>query len=324
MIYYRSDWPEVGLSTALNKWSLLGLTDRFNNDHDWVHDARRHGATLRWIADQNEFESGLYGLPIWDLYLEVEDIDGSVLTGRLDSTILQEVLGDGVRQLLDVPPWGGDAYVSSKLVKDEPLYDALIQVGFEEVEHRCIYICKIRDLSIKPSTSSTDNIWITSLSAIDPKHLSSYREQILNMCHEAFTKGHSRHYTDMVLLEQLPGIAYILAAMELNFRHVLPENFLVAVDVDSDQLCGFSVIGKKPGLLTNVYTQLLSAVGKMYRGQGVYGSLTNLLSQTLPQDASLLNITQIGNRAMQRAYHDSGRVHLADTVVLRRVFYAGG
>jgi hypothetical protein len=63
-------------------------------------------------------------------------------------------------------------------------------------------------------------------------------------------------------------------------------------------------------------------VRKVYRGRGIYRGLTHLLSQALPQDAMLLNVTHADNAAIQRAYQDSGRVYLADTVVLRRVFQA--
>jgi len=110
--------------------------------------------------------------------------------------------------------------------------------------------------------------------------------------------------------------------MALNFEQVTPSHFLVAVDIGSGQVCGFSAVGKKPGLKEDTYTQLLSAVQKAYRGRGIYRGLTHLLSQTLPQDATLLNIVHTDNRAIQRAYRDSGRAHLADTVVLRRVYGA--
>ena len=108
--------------------------------------------------------------------------------------------------------------------------------------------------------------------------------------------------------------------MKLNFEHVMPSHFLVAVDIRFDRVCGFSAVGRKPGLNEELYTQLLSAVRKTYRGRGIYRGLTGLLSQTLPHDVPLLNVTHTDNRAMQRAYQDSGRVHLADTVVLRRVY----
>lgn len=320
MIYYRSDWPEVGLPTALVKSRQLCPSDHFDIGHDWVQEARVSGLTMRWIGEQNKFESNLYGLSIWDLHLELEDVDDKLLTDRFDNTLLQEIINDGASKLADASPWGA-AYVSSKLVKNEPLYNALLHVGFEEVECRSIYLSKVRNIITRPA-SFENGIRATSLSAVAPEKLFFYHEKILNLCREAFTKLFGRHFTDGVLLERLPGIAYILAAMELNFKTVPPENFLVAVNDDTDQLCGFSAVGRKPGLGIGVYTQLLSAVANMHRGQGVYNSLTRLMSQTLPQDVSLLNVTHIGNQAMQRAYLDSGRDHLADTVVLRRVFNA--
>jgi len=321
-MYYRSDWPEVGLPTALSEKSLVGPTAHVDDDQAWVQETKVSGARFRWVAAPSNFESNLYRFPMWSLHVEVNDVDESILTTRLDSVTLREYITEGIRQLLYVSPWGA-AYVSSKLVKNEPLYDALLQAGFEEVEHRRLYMCKVRDITSEPLPSSAGNIQLTSLAAVASEQLSAYREQILDICREAFEqKGYSRHFTDSVLLERLPGIAYILAAMELNFKHVVPSHFLVAVDIGSDQICGFSAVGRKPGLGKHMYTQLLSAVRKAYHGQGIYRGLTHLLSQTLPQNALLLNVTHVGNHAIQRAYQNSGRVRLADTVVLRRVFDA--
>jgi hypothetical protein len=317
-MYYRSDWPEIGLSTALTERCPV------DDDQGWRQETKVAAGMLRWVATQSKFESNLYGLPMWNLRLEIEDADGDLLTAQLNSALLQKYVNDRVRQLLDTPPWR-DAYVSSKLVKGEPLYDALLQVGFQEIEHRRLYTCKIRDLVARQSPFSESNIRFTSLAAIAPEQLSSYQEQILDICREAFDqKGHSRHFTDPALLERLPGIAYTLAVMELNFEHVAPHHFLVAADIGSEQVCGFSAVGKKPGLEEDTYTQLLSAVRNAYRGRGIYRGLTYLLSQTLPQEATLLNVTHVGNRAIQRAYQDSGRVCLADTVISRRVFHADG
>jgi ribosomal protein S18 acetylase RimI-like enzyme len=85
-------------------------------------------------------------------------------------------------------------------------------------------------------------------------------------------------------------------------------------------LCGFSILAERPGLEQEQYTQLLSAVRKDYRGKGVYAGLTRLLTEILPNEAQLLNVTHVDNYAMQRAYQDTGRQHYADTLVLRRVF----
>lgn len=314
-MYYRSDWPEVGLPAALNELSSAVC---LGDGEGWLHETEIAGAMCRWIATQNEFESNLYGFPIGSLRLEIDDTDGSVLAAQLDSPVLRESVIEGTCQLSDASPWGA-AYVSAKVVEDEPLCDALRRVGFEQVESRRIYHCRARDIISKASPFAEDSVCFTSLAAIDTKQLPAYRQQILDICREAFgEKGHSRHFRDPVLLERLPGIAYILAVMDLNFEHVAPGHFLVAVDASSDRVCGFSVIGRKPGLIGDTYTQLLSAVQKAYRGRGVYRGLTHLMSQTLPQGATLLNVTHVDNRAMQRAYQGSGRVHLADVVVLRR------
>jgi len=262
---------------------------------------------------------------MWNLHFEVNDSRGDVLTAHLDSAMLREHVDELVHQVMDAPPWN-TAYVCSKVVKGEPLYDALLRVGFEAVEHRRLYICQVRDIISGPLSPSAGDIQLASFAAIAPEQIRSYREQILDICREAFDqKGYSRHFTDPVLLKRLPGIAYILAAMELNFERVEPAHFLVAVDVDSDhQVCGFSAIGRRSGFKAGICTQILSAVRKAYRGRGIYRGLTNLLSQTLPHDATLLNVTHVGNAAIQRAYQGSGRVHLADTVVLRRIFQANG
>ena len=322
-MYYRSDWPEVGLPTALNEQGPVDLTDHLDNDHDWVQETRAFGAAFRWVADQGEFESNLYGFPVWNLHLEVNDANNHTLTARLNGATFREYVNEMVRQLLDAPPWSA-AYATSKVVENGPLHEALLQVGFDKVESRRLYACQVRDITSMPPPSLVGNIRLASLATVAPEKLSSYRKQILDICREAFEKGHSRHFTDPVLLERLPGTAYILAAMELNFEHVVPSHFLVAVDIGSDQVCGFSAVGRKPGLKEDIFTQLLSAVRRAYRGRGIYRGLTHLLSQTLPQEATLLNVTHVGNRAIQRAYQGSGRVHLADTVVLRRVFRADG
>ena len=147
---------------------------------------------------------------------------------------------------------------------------------------------------------------------------------MLDICREAFgRKGFSRHFTDPFLLERRPGLDYILAAMQLNFDRLPPAGFLVALHGDADRVAGFSVFGEKPGLTGATHTQLLSAVRADYRGRGVYGGLTRLLWQSLPRDATLLNVTHADNREMQSAYHKSGRVRLADTVILRRIFDIG-
>ena len=179
----------------------------------------------------------------------------------------------------------------------------------------------MRNIAARGPSFAEDSIRFTSLAEISPEQHSCYHQQILKICREAFEgKGHSRHFIDPVLRERLPGVAYMLAIMNLNFEHIAPDHFLVAIDSCSDYVCGFSVVGKKIGFKEDVYTQLLSAVRKTYRSQGIYRRLTHILSQVLPLNATLLNVTHINNYDIQRAYQGSGRVHLADTVVLRRVF----
>jgi hypothetical protein len=291
------------------------------DDHQaWAQETRFAGAVFRWIATYSEFESQLYGLPMWNLRIEVDDPTGNLLAAGLDTPTLRQFVSERAGQLLDPPPWGA-AYVSVKVVRDEPLYGALRQLGYGKVEHRRVYACKVRDIVCGASACAKNRIRFTSLTAVGPDRVSERREQILDICREAFEgKGHSRHFLDPVLLERSPGIAYILAVMTLNFERVTPDHFLVANDVSADRVCGFSVVGSKPGLEGDVYAQLLSAVRAAYRGQGIYRGLSHLLSQTLPRDATLLNVTHVNNLAMQRAYQDSGRVYVADVVVLRRVY----
>ena len=320
-MYYRSDWPEIGLPIALGESKFADSAAHLDKGQDIVQETRVSGAMFRWFTTKSGFESSLYGFPIWSLRLEIEDADGGgVLTEQLNSTILRETVYQDIRQLSDTSPWGA-AYVSSKVVKDEPLYHALRQVGFEEVEHRCLYSCRIGDIAPCQPKFSAEPIRLTSLAEVASERVLSYRAQILNICRNAFEKrGHTRHFIDPVLLKRLPGIDYILAVMKLNFEHVLPNHFLVALDTETEQVCGFTAIGKKPGLAEGVYTQLLSATRKASRGKGIYHGLTQLLSQTLPQDVVLLNVTHADNGTIQRIFQYSGRVHLADTVVLRRVY----
>ena len=108
--------------------------------------------------------------------------------------------------------------------------------------------------------------------------------------------------------------------MALNFENVTPEHFLLAFDTGASQVRGFSAVGKKPGLEGNTYTQLISAVSRDHHCQGIYLGLTALLAEIFAQDVRLLNVTHATNRDMGKAYKDSGRIHLADTVILRRVF----
>jgi ribosomal protein S18 acetylase RimI-like enzyme len=257
---------------------------------------------------------------VWNLHFEIEDPAGDVLVSWPGDPKLMEQVGGLASQMGDDPPWGS-GYVSAKLVRGEPPFEALLSMGFVPVEHRRIFRCRVRDLAARQVAQPQDRLVFTSLAAVDTERLKFCREQILGICRQAFEeRGMSRHFTDPILLARLPGIVYIMALMEENFEHVPLDRFLVAIEPATDEVCGFSAIGRKPGLGEATFTQLLSAVHETYRGQGVYRGLTRLLSETLPQDATLLNVVQTGNHAMQRAYQGSGRLHLADTVVLRRVF----
>ena len=317
-LHYRSDWPEVGWSRPLKE----NVAAHQSNNQHWRMETIISGVKFRWVVIRSEFESNLYRLPIWSLHLEIEELSaGEALTPQLEHPILQKALVSELRQLLHAPPWGKTAYVVSKLLKTEPLYQALLHAGFQEIECRRLYHCKIRDIATQNSAFAGENVYFSSLAAVSKEEHSMYREQILCICKEVFLKGYSRYFTDPVLLERQPGIAYILAMMQLNFERVPPSHFLIAVDRTKNRVCGFSVIGKKSGFEEAQYTQLLSAVQKTYQGQGIYRGLTRCLSKIMPQHAMLLNVTHEENLAIQQAYQKSGRVHLADTVVMRKLYH---
>jgi ribosomal protein S18 acetylase RimI-like enzyme len=319
-MYYRSDWPEAGLPDSLSEQRPADFPVPRSDCRSWVQQAELCGALFRWSASPSEFESALYGLPVWNLHFEIEDPVGDVLVSSPGDPKLAEHVGGLASQILDDPPWGS-GYVSAKVVGGEPPSEALLSTGFVPVEYRRLFRCKVRDHAVRQDARPQTGLWVTSLASVPAHRLESYREQVLDICRQAFgERGLSRHFTDPILLARLPGIVYIMALMRQNFEHVPLDRFLVAIDTATDEVCGFSAIGRKPGLGETTFTQLLSAVHKAYRGQGVYQGLTRLLSETLPQDATLLNVVQTGNRAIQRAYEGSGRLHLADTVVLRRVF----
>jgi ribosomal protein S18 acetylase RimI-like enzyme len=313
-VCYRSDWPEVGLLAALSDRPYGRSKTSVPDNTDWVRATEIPEGGIRWVASQAELETNLYGFPIWNLHLEVT----STLPFNISS--IQDFVVQTTRQLLETSPWG-TAYVCSKLIEGEPLYFALREVGFEEIERRRIYRCKMRDIPDGSISFQDTHIQFVSLADIGSEHLSDYREQILDVCREAFEEeGHSRYFVDVILTEQQPGLTYILAMMKLNFSRLALENFLIAIDTRHNYVCGFTVYGKKHGFVGDLYTQLLSAVRKAYRSQEIYRRLTYLLSQILSPKATLLNVTHTNNHAIQRAYHRSGRKHLVDTVVLRRFY----
>jgi len=284
-----------------------------------VQETRGEHLAVRWLASQDTFESRLYGFPIWSLRIEAS-FDNASGSEADFFALLQEHLAVELDRLLGALPWG-PGYVCSKVVAGEPLHGALSRCAFEPVEQRRLYLTPVAGMSSGETAEGDRAIRFTSLEEIAPARHGACREQMLDICREAFgANGFSRHFTDPFLLERRSGLDYILAVMQLNFERLPPGDFLVAVHTGSDRIAGFSVVGKKPGVTGASHTQLLSAVSKDYRGSGVYQGLTRLLWQTLPPGATLLNVTHVDNRAMQRSYLQSGRVHLADTVLVRRVY----
>jgi GNAT superfamily N-acetyltransferase len=278
------------------------------------------GVVYRCIASKSHFESDLYGIPMWGLSLEIEDPAGTIAPHQLDGLSVQKHVSTVVSMTL-ASPGLSNGYLFGKVVKGEPLSESLLQLGFEKVEHRRMFRCQVRDLAFKGNGLPPDRFSILGLEGMPQGHLGRIRRQIKSLCEDAFRNtGFSRHFTDPVLLERLSGQEYISAVMELNFRHVPLEGFLLALDSWTQEVCGFTVVGRKPGLGRATYTQLLSAVRETHRGKGIYQALSQLLSQRLPRDATLLNVVQAANQAIQRAYQGSGREHLADTYVLRQCY----
>lgn len=315
---YRSDWPELGWTGAVRsggRGSANGA--RRAPPSAPVLAATFPGAEIRLVALPSPFETRLYGFPIWSLHLEVDAPDDVHPADLLEHAGLRVQVSAETRRLLEAPPWGSDAYVSSRLVEGEPLHRALCDEHFDVVERRRLYLCRIGDLDPSPDPAES-RFACRTLASVPAARRDACHGQMRQICREAFDVGHSRHFTDPFLLERMAGLEYILALMDVNFGKVSPERLLVAAAGDSDQLCGFSVLGVKPGLAQETYTQLLSAVRKECSGQGIYRGLTALLARTMPPQAMLLNVTHPDNLAIQKAYADSGRRHLADTVIVRR------
>ena len=316
---YRSDWPEIGLPCAISDLGESEAATPNGTPPDWADEWRERELAFRWVAFQDVFESELYHFPIWKLHLEVESPDSR----RLDDPRLETAIRAGI-QRLENAPFCDQAYLFTRVVKAEPLYRPLLEGGFTEVERRRLYRSRIRDLVTEKSLHLDKALHFKSLAEVPRERYDSSRIQIFEICAESFgSQGFSRHFTDAFLFERLPGHAYIKAAMKLNFQRQQPSSFVVAVDANWESLYGFSVIGRKPGLNSDMYTQLLSAVRLGYRRGNIYQGLTRYLTERLPLDAILLNATHADNLSMQAAYQRSGRTHLADTVVMRRVFCNG-
>lgn len=317
-MYHRSDWPELGLSSAWVAGEPAAAGSRPAAAGEWVRQTAADDLVVQWSAGRNAFESGLYGFEMWDLrILAVDGRAEAPRPARLDA--LAGHLAGQIGQALESLPAGID-YLYSKTVEGEPLHGALSRLGFQPVEHRSIYRTPVSALAPAARPDAGDGIRYGTLADASEPVQTRQREQILDLCREAFgQQGHSRHYTDPALLERLPGLAYTLAVMQLNFDRLAPSDFLVARDPGPGTVCGFTVLERKTELPGNLYTQLLSAVGRDHRGRGIYQGLTGLLRRRLPADAVLLNVTHAANRSMQSAYRQSGRVHLADTRIVRRV-----
>ncbi len=320
-MYYRSDWPEKGFETPLNDDDNTNLNGQLNGKGCQIIEKKFSGSILRCVLHKNEFESEFYKFPIYELFFTVTDSDEISIGDRLNNGLLESSADEVIQRLVASQICLENVYISAKLVKHEPFYKVLVKHGFEEVEHRRLYICKIKALKSEKLSYINDDIKYTSLASTPKKQFPEFQGQILNICEKAFgSKGLSRHFCDPFLLGRQSGKNYILSVMALNFTHVPLNQFLIATDSDLKQIYGFSVVGKKPGLKGDVYSQLLSAIRKEYRGKGIYRGLTVNLYQSFPKDATLLNVTHVANDKIQRAYNESGRQHLSDTVILRRVF----
>ncbi len=311
-MFYRSDWPEAGLPHPLTGSSHSGAAG------EPVRKFEFQGAELRWIIRDNLFETGFYGFPVRELTVEVHDPEKGILPAGLGSQELHREFrmeSEAVTRCL----CQGEGYLYAKVVPDEPLFCALKELGFLEVERRRLFSCSFGELQspLDRGVPGGEIVFTTLSELIDIPERES-RQQILDLCREAFSQGYTRHYIDDFLSLKRPGKEYILALMELNFRNTSPEGFLVAVDRKAQVICGVSVVGRKAGGARPFYSQLLSAVSRRYQGQGVYRGLTRLAAGIFPHNAVLLNVTHVENRKIQRAYQGSGRRHVADTVILRR------
>jgi hypothetical protein len=107
--------------------------------------------------------------------------------------------------------------------------------------------------------------------------------------------------------------------MHLNFANISPRHFLLALDNADGTVCGFCVLGSKPAVNSKTFTQLLSITRPSHRRRGIYQGLSRLIGSAVSTSATLLNVTHAQNIAIQQAYQQSGRAHVADTVVIRRV-----
>jgi hypothetical protein len=308
-MYYRSNWPEYGIPPPftgeeapadLSAWQLADKTH-------W-----------RWVCTRDEFESKLYGISACNLHLEIVGSDLGWLEKGADSEVLTDAIEGSFRQFLEKSP-NSNAYVCTKVVPHEPLYQMLIDAGFEPVEQRSHYKTDVSQLKLSPS-GFEKSVQYLSFAELADKRRDKAREQVLDICENSFKHAYGRHFTDDFLVRRVPGSTYILEAMKLNFEHVPMHQILLAVESPSDRVCGFSVLKEGSGDKQPHFRQLLSAVRRDRRVQGIYAGFNSQLINLLPQEAQLLNVTHTQNLAMRHAYQNTGRIHYADTVVLRRIF----
>lgn len=312
---YRSDWPEIGLEASLIEGPQDACTAHEDPLRIVVSRELERGVHARLLSTINELETRLYPFPCFELVMTA-GIEGPLNDPQ--RRVLTEWATDSVNGLLARLP-ASTPYVYSKVVAGEPLHSALLKAGFTPVEHRCLFRCEIGDLASSTIDEARYGIDFVTLTQLPPELREMYRQQILDICSEAFRTGYSRHFQDPALSRAAPGSEYISALMKTNFVNVPSSGIILAVHASTSQLWGFSVVGRKSRLVDRTYTQLLSAVRPVYHHRGVYRGLTARIAEFFPPDAILLNVTHKQSTALQNAYRSSRKKHLADTVVLRRL-----
>jgi hypothetical protein len=317
-MYYRSDWIEAGAGEPLAPAKIdVFMPSNTTGEPIAIQDIV-DGTPVEWIAQQDIFESSLYGMCVANLRLEAEAVTPRDIEAVLASPSLRGKIAVAADALSKRLP-GNERYLVWRPIAGSRLHAALVEAGYEAVESRRLYGCSVADLKTEAPANLPSPIRVTTLGSLSEGRRERARREIVSICRDAFRdRGESRHFRDPVLSGRLPGTDYIVAVMQLNFSRVDPGHILLAVDTEHDRVCGFTVVGKRPGLERATYSQLLSAVSDPYRGREIYAALTELVCRTMPADARMLNVIHTANLAIQRAYSRSGRRHLEDTVVLRR------
>jgi len=317
-VYYRSDWIEAGAEEPLAPHKIdVFRPSNTTGDPVAIRDTV-DGTPVEGIAQQDVFESTLYGMCVANLRFEAEDVTLRDIEAILASPSLHRKIAEAADALSERLP-GDEGYLAWRPIAGSRLHAALAEAGYQAVESRRLYGCSVADLKADAPADLPSPIRMTTLGSLTEGRRERARREIVSICRDAFgDRGESRHFRDPVLSGRLPGTDYIVAAMRLNFSQVDPGHILLAVDTEHDRVCGFTVVGKRTGLERATYSQLLSAVSEPYRGREIYAALTELVCRTLPADARMLNVIHTANLAIQRAYSRSGRRHLEDTVVLRR------